>query len=273
MLGGCAGDPAGPQRPGSTPRFARAAFHTSSADPLAVRSVRPKNRIMAGRKFAWCRAVRGLMSFDRNALTGGEHGISGGPMRKLLLALAVLVGLAAGAPSAAQADACNPPTNPVACENTKPGTPASAWQVNGAGDATIQGYATSMSVTPGQTIKFKVKASAKYHLDILRLGYYQGNGARKVAANLSPSATLPQTQPACQTTAPTGLVDCGNWAVSASWTVPTDAVSGVYIAHLKRDDTGGDSQIPFVVRDDSSHSDVLVSTSDATWQAYNKYGG
>ena len=50
-------------------------------------------------------------------------------------------------------------------------------------------------------------------------------------------------------------------------------MSGVYIAHLVRNDNGGDSQIPFVVRDDSSHSDVILQTSDATWQAYNNYGG
>ena len=48
---------------------------------------------------------------------------------------------------------------------------------------------------------------------------------------------------------------------------------GVYIARLVRDDTGGASQIPFVVRDDAASSDMLVKTSDATWQAYNKYGG
>ena len=29
----------------------------------------------------------------------------------------------------------------------------------------------------------------------------------------------------------------------------------------------------FVVRDDASHSDMVVQTSDATWQAYNTYGG
>ncbi|HXY41002.1 MAG TPA: DUF4082 domain-containing protein, partial [Vicinamibacteria bacterium] len=71
-------------------------------------------------------------------------------------------------------------------------------------------------------------------------------------------------------------MDCGNWGVSASWTVPSNAISGVYIAHLVRDDEqdpGGDSQIMFVVRNDSSHSDVLVQTSDATWEAYNDYGG
>ena len=91
-----------------------------------------------------------------------------------------------------------------------------------------------------------------------------------------PTATLPQTQPACNTDATTGLIDCGNWSVSASWTVPTTAVSGVYIAHLVRDDSqdpGGDSQILFVVRNDASHSNILVATSDATWEAYNDYGG
>ena len=38
-------------------------------------------------------------------------------------------------------------------------------------------------------------------------------------------------------------------------------------------DTGGDSHIVFVVRNDSSHSDVLFQTADETWQAYNNYGG
>ncbi len=87
---------------------------------------------------------------------------------------------------------------------------------------------------------------------------------------------MPQTQPACLTDSSNGLIDCGNWAVSASWTVPSNAVSGVYIAHLVRDDSqdkGGDSQIPFVVRNDASHSDIVVATSDATWEAYNDYGG
>ena len=40
-----------------------------------------------------------------------------------------------------------------------------------------------------------------------------------------------------------------------------------------RNDATGASVIPFVVRDDSAHSDVLFQTSDTTWQAYNTYGG
>ena len=42
---------------------------------------------------------------------------------------------------------------------------------------------------------------------------------------------------------------------------------------LTRLDNGGQSHIPFVVRDDSSHSDVIYQTSDTTWQAYNDWGG
>ena len=68
-------------------------------------------------------------------------------------------------------------------------------------------------------------------------------------------------------------MDCGNWAVSASWTVPTNATSGVYIARPVRADTDGASHIIFVVRDDDSQSDILFQTSDTTWQAYNNYGG
>ena len=86
------------------------------------------------------------------------------------------------------------------------------------------------------------------------------------------ATSLPQTQPACLTGASTGLIDCGTGRVGFVVGAAT-AVSGVYVAHLVRDDTGGTSQIPFVVRDDASHSDIVVQTSDATWQAYNTYGG
>jgi hypothetical protein len=101
------------------------------------------------------------------------------------------------------------------------------------------------------------------------MGYYGGNGARKVATiNSLPS----QNQPACLTNS-TGLIDCGNWTQSTSWAVPADATSGIYFARPVRSDTGGASHIMFVVRDDSSTSDLLFQTSDTTWQAYNNYGG
>jgi len=154
-----------------------------------------------------------------------------------------------------------------------PGNPVSAWYIDGAGSPNIRGFATDISVNVGQTVFFKIATNASaYRIDIYRLGYYQGNGARLVAS-VSPSVPLPQVQPACLTNTSTGLTDCGNWAVSASWAVPSTATSGVYISKLVRLDTSEASLVVFMVRNDSSHSDILVQTSDPTWQAYNEYGG
>ena len=170
---------------------------------------------------------------------------------------------------------CSAPANAIEAENCQTGTPDTQWDLNssGAGDPTIQGFATDISVNVGQTISFKIDTNAsRYTIDIYRLGYYGGMGAR-LMAHVTPSARLPQTQPPCMTDVGTKLVDCGNWAISASWTVPSNAVSGIYVAHLIRTDTGGDSHIVFVVRNDASHSAILFQTSDETWQAYNGYGG
>src|SRR5262245_53658260 len=80
-----------------------------------------------------------------------------------------------GVKPAAAAGACGPPVvNAVACENTQTGTPPSDWQITGAGSSTIQGFATSISVKPGDTVQFKINTSSRnYHFDVLRLGYYQ----------------------------------------------------------------------------------------------------
>ena len=163
--------------------------------------------------------------------------------------------------------------NPIVAENLLPGTPQSQWDV-GTGDPSIQGFATDFSVDQGQTVSFKINVPslAPYHIDIYRIGYYQGLGARKITT-IPSSQTLHIAQPAPMKDLSTGLVDAGNWLVSASWAVPQTATSGVYFAVMVREDTGGGNHIPFVVRDDDGGSDVLFQTSDTTWQAYNRWGG
>ena len=199
----------------------------------------------------------------RGLLTSGRH--------VMVLAAVYFIVLAANAFAS-----CSSPANSIEAENCLTGSPSSQWDVSGAGDQTIQGFATDISFNKSTTISpttvfFKISTPASaYTIDIYRMGYYAGMGARLVAS-ISPSATLPQTQPACKTDAATKLYDCGNWAVSASWTIPTTAVSGIYFAKLTRSDTGGSSHIFFIVRDDSSHSDMLFQTSDETWQAYNDW--
>ena len=168
--------------------------------------------------------------------------------------------------------------NAISGENAKPGSPPSEW--DSYEDDRIEGFATDISVNAGQAVSFKVATDATaYRIRIYRMGWYQGLGARRVAEIL-PSVPLPQRQPAPLTDADfpgrpaTGLVDCGNWAVSATWQVPADAVSGVYFANFERLDTPGiTNRAMFVVRNDGRPTDLLVQTSDTTMHAYNRWGG
>src|SRR3954454_9506437 len=167
------------------------------------------------------------------------------------LAAALLGAVAPGGPARAA-------TNPIVAENNLAGSPRSAWDLNRGASSAIEGFATQMSVDHGQTVQFKVKTSAKsYRIDVYRLGYYAGAGARLVAT-LTPSVV---SQPSPLKNSTTGLVDAGNWAVTASWAVPVSAVSGVYVAKLVRTDgTFGENHVPFVVRDDERRADILLQT-------------
>ena len=225
-------------------------------------------------------ALRGGGTTDWSMLPGGEAAVGTGKGEIGILSGAVTTAIPA--PSGRQAATTASPnllaaaaatsTNPIVLENQKPGNPESEWGIDGAGSSNIEGFATNISVNRGTRIDFKINTnSSNYRIDIYRLGYYGGMGARKVGTI---QHTGVQNQPSPLRDATTGLVDAGNWAVSASWDVPADAVSGVYIAKLVRQDgTSGENHIPFIVRDDSSHSDVIYQTSDTTWQAYNGWGG
>src|SRR5438270_11513523 len=162
--------------------------------------------------------------------------------------------------------------NAIVAENQLPGSPASQWDLSEPGSTTLQGFATDISVNHGSTINFKVQYdTSNWRIDMYRLGYYQGNGARLITTI---NKTSKQTQPAPVTNSTTGEVDAGIWAVTASWAVPANAVSGVYIAHLvDQTNTSNENHIPFIVRADESTSDILFQTSDTTWHAYNGWGG
>src|SRR6476661_8493091 len=166
----------------------------------------------------------------------------------LVTTVLVATALSTVALTSAQAagDPCGAGGNKIACENSKPGTPVDDWDIWGAGDDSIQGFATDISVNVGGTISFKIDtAASNYGITIYRTGYYNGDGARQIAT-VQPSATLPQHQPQCITDVSTELYDCGNWGVSASWSVPSSAVSGVYFALLKVPSTGAASHITFI---------------------------
>lgn len=144
----------------------------------------------------------------------------------------------------------------------------------------IEGFATDMSVNAGTRVDFKINVNdgpgSDYKVEIFRLGYYGGDGAREVSEWTNADAKV---QPDALYDATRGLVDAGNWSVTDSWQVPEDAVSGVYLARLQRLDASGNpiegatNQIPFIVRNDGEKHDIVLQTSDTTWQAYNGWGG
>jgi len=244
---------------------------------LGTARVRPR---WPTRRWEWGLSLRGTnmnrcMRAVASLMRRTTGGMAGARWRHRGLGIAAAVALAlatlAGVPQASGATTC---ANPVACENLLPGTPQSVRDVGNGEGKTIQGFADPFSVNLGGTVNFKIESPAKsYAIDIYRMGYYGGDGARLVAS-VTPNISVSQNQPACNTNTATGLVDCSKWGVSASWTVPTSLVSGVYFAHIYRTDgTSDENQIPFVVRNDASTSAILFGTDDETWQAYNDWGG
>ena len=74
--------------------------------------------------------------------------------------IVAFVGLFPALGGVAYADCLNP-VNAIEVENCLPGNPPSEWDITGAGDASIQGFATDISVNHGETIDFKVKSTRK----------------------------------------------------------------------------------------------------------------
>lgn len=131
----------------------------------------------------------------------------------------------------------------------------------------IEGYGSHASLEAGQKIQFHVSTNpvSSFNLEIYRLGWYGGDGGRLVA-KLGPFEGAVQPDP------PVGekrLRNC-QWTVSASWKVPADSVSGVYLGKLTAAKDGVQSYVIFIVRD-RRKADFLFQCSDHTWQAYNRW--
>ncbi|NYI05222.1 N,N-dimethylformamidase beta subunit family domain-containing protein [Allostreptomyces psammosilenae] len=130
----------------------------------------------------------------------------------------------------------------------------------------IKGFATAVSVRPGERLDFKITANPPQNLtmDWYRIGHYGGNGAHRVGGSPRLSGIVqPEPLVAGRT------VSCHHWWRSWRLSVPRDWRPGAYVAVLTSED-GHRSHIPFTVRDDEP-ADFLVVIPDITWQAYNLF--
>lgn len=183
-------------------------------------------------------------------------------------------------------------SNAIVTENQRAGS--SGWQFDSDASGTplkatnhqIEGYASSTSVNQGEQISFMVSlsSSATYKMDFYRMGYYPtGTNPDGTACSGPCGGRLMQTvaglagakQANCPTstsTATFGLTEC-NWSPAYTLTVPTTWTTGNYIVKLTRADTGLESYMTFVVRNDAGPADIVLSMDVNTWQAYNFWGG
>jgi Abnormal spindle-like microcephaly-assoc'd, ASPM-SPD-2-Hydin len=159
--------------------------------------------------------------------------------------------------------------NAIQTENSNPGTPG--WNDFSAvlNDTTLSGYGSKISVNHGDSIDFYVTTtSSSVSIDIYRTGYYGGVGARKLAS----LGSFPGVQQPIPTPDPkTGIISC-NWTKTTTLNIPSNWVTGVYLAKLT-DSKGDSSFIFFVVRNDGGHEAIDFQTSVTTYEAYNTWGG
>ena len=133
----------------------------------------------------------------------------------------------------------------------------------------MDGHASAPSVKAGETVKFHVstRPAKRWILEIYRIGWY---GETEPGWS-SGWGRLRAFEGVEQPEAPIGekrLRVC-DWPSAAEWTVPNDAVSGVYLGKLSAGEEGPQSYLIFVVRNDRK-ADFIFQCSDFTWQAYNR---
>lgn len=165
-----------------------------------------------------------------------------------------------------------PRLNPVQAENALPGS--GDWRTVPAPPHAIEGYASEISVAPGETLHLHVSTApaARYRIEIYRLGWYAGSGGRLEACLPACNGDRPGEPQPVVSPASDGYLDAG-WPVTDSIHVPPTWVSGYYLAVLRLA-SGRAGWIPFVVRASASQaSAILVVAAVNTWQAYNRWGG
>lgn len=166
--------------------------------------------------------------------------------------------------------------NPIIAENKLPG--ALDWQLTrvrvdsqGFRSPWIEGYCSHQSVVAGDELHIFVSTNPprKYRLEVFRMGYYGGRGARllKTFGPLQ-GVTQPTPEPGDK-----NLHEC-RWESSLRFEIPKQWLSGVYLGRLTTVPDGAESYwqsyVVFIVRDDRP-AEILFQCSDNTWQAYNTW--
>ena len=136
-----------------------------------------------------------------------------------------------------------------------------------------EGYASEVSLFPGQVLHLhvSVRPAGPYQVQFYRLGWYRGKGGRLLACipRCSKRSLHGDPQPISSPEPESGMLRL-NWKVTSTFRIPSDWVTGYYIARLVH--SAGASMIPFFVRQQQP-SRILIVSAINTEQAYNAWGG
>lgn len=136
-----------------------------------------------------------------------------------------------------------------------PPPPTGSWQLEAPAEpAAVEGYASDVSMEPGETLQLHVSTTpaARYRVEVYRIGWYEGTGGALVgclpgdcAADAAGEARpVPSHDPA------TGELRAG-WPVTDAVEVPAEWRSGYYLAKVvltSGPEAGRSAGVPFVVR-------------------------
>ena len=141
----------------------------------------------------------------------------------------------------------------------------------------IEAYASDTSIKAGERLDVHVSTYPvnRYSVNIYRMGYYGGAGAR-LMRSIGPLQGTAEPDPKDGVR---NLVEC-NWKVGFSLEIPTEWLSGVYLGKLSTLPASGGQYLDlemkseayfiFIVRDDR-RADLLFQASDMTWLSYNRW--
>jgi hypothetical protein len=160
--------------------------------------------------------------------------------------------------------------NPVAAENTCPGTDGWRPDLPFGAQQDIEAFTSPISVNVGERVNIYVSTTApSYSFRVYRMGWYQGLGGRAVYESHDIQGIK---QPPPVVDPATRMVSASNWHDPVTLSIPTSWVSGVYIVKLVSS-AGYMRYTYFILRNDASHAQILFQSSVLTNQAYNNWGG
>jgi Domain of unknown function (DUF4082) len=133
-------------------------------------------------------------------------------------------------------------------------------------------YLSQISINKGESVELKIHSqdSKPCTLGVYRWGDYGGAGARLFQPLVSNIPASPQLPPVIEGVPRIRLTHC-NWTTAHTLQTDVSWVTGLYWLKLIQNDTGKETAVILIVRDDEKVADVVFKSNSFTWLAYNSW--